>query len=55
MTQALYYKLFTHTHTHTHRGTDCEERKRPVVIHRAILGSLERIIAVLTESFGGKW
>jgi threonyl-tRNA synthetase len=28
---------------------------RPVIIHRAILGSCERMIAVLTEHFGGKW
>ncbi|CAH1756924.1 12642_t:CDS:10 [Entrophospora sp. SA101] len=28
---------------------------RPVMIHRAILGSVERMIAILTESFGGKW
>jgi threonyl-tRNA synthetase len=27
----------------------------PVMIHRAILGSLERMIAVLTEHTGGKW
>ena len=25
------------------------------MIHRAILGSVERMIAVLTENFGGKW
>jgi len=31
------------------------EKKHPVMIHRAILGSVERMIAVLTESFGGKW
>lgn len=31
------------------------EKKRPVIIHRAILGSLERMIAILTESFAGKW
>jgi threonyl-tRNA synthetase len=36
-------------------GTDSEERKRPVIIHRAILGSVERMVAILTESFGGKW
>ena len=36
-------------------GHDSEERKRPVIIHRAILGSVERMIAVLTESCGGKW
>jgi threonyl-tRNA synthetase len=29
--------------------------ERPVIIHRAILGSVERMIAILTESFGGKW
>ncbi|XP_065186810.1 threonine--tRNA ligase 1, cytoplasmic-like [Sycon ciliatum] len=32
-----------------------DEEKRPVIIHRAILGSLERMIAILTENFGGKW
>jgi len=31
------------------------EKQHPVMIHRAILGSVERMIAVLTESFGGKW
>ncbi|GFQ81578.1 threonine--tRNA ligase 1, cytoplasmic [Trichonephila clavata] len=31
------------------------EKKRPVIIHRAILGSVERMIAILTESYGGKW
>lgn len=28
---------------------------RPVMIHRAIYGSLERMIAILTEHFFGKW
>lgn len=28
---------------------------RPVMIHRAILGSFERMFAILTEHFGGKW
>jgi threonyl-tRNA synthetase len=28
---------------------------RPVMIHRAILGSVERMIAILTEHFAGKW
>jgi threonyl-tRNA synthetase len=28
---------------------------RPVMIHRAIFGSLERMIAVLTEHLAGKW
>jgi threonyl-tRNA synthetase len=31
------------------------EKKHPVIIHRAILGSVERMVAVLTENFGGKW
>ena len=29
------------------------ERKVPVMIHRAILGSLERFIGILTEEFTG--
>jgi threonyl-tRNA synthetase len=29
--------------------------ERPVMVHRAMLGSVERIIAILTEHFGGKW
>uniref|UniRef100_A0A8K9X4L8 threonine--tRNA ligase n=2 Tax=Oncorhynchus mykiss TaxID=8022 RepID=A0A8K9X4L8_ONCMY len=32
----------------------CVELK-PVIIHRAILGSVERMIAILTENYGGKW
>lgn len=28
---------------------------RPVMIHRAILGSVERMSAILTEHFAGKW
>ena len=28
---------------------------KPVIIHRAILGSVERMIAILTESYAGKW
>jgi len=31
------------------------DKKRPVIIHRAILGSVERMIAILTENFAGKW
>ncbi|KRZ91209.1 Threonine--tRNA ligase, cytoplasmic, partial [Trichinella sp. T8] len=30
-------------------------KQRPVIIHRAVLGSIERMIAVLTENFAGKW
>ncbi|KAL8893053.1 MAG: hypothetical protein Q9215_000058 [Flavoplaca cf. flavocitrina] len=30
-------------------------RARPVMVHRAIVGSFERFMAILTEHFGGKW
>merc|ERR1719148_449271 len=29
--------------------------ERPVILHRAILGSVERMVAILTEHYGGKW
>jgi threonyl-tRNA synthetase len=29
--------------------------ERPVMVHRAMLGSVERMFAVLTEHWGGKW
>lgn len=32
-----------------------ESYERPVMIHRAILGSVERMTAILTEHFAGKW
>jgi threonyl-tRNA synthetase len=28
---------------------------RPVILHRAILGSVERMFALLAENYGGKW
>ncbi|KAI6244131.1 TRNA pseudouridine synthase A, mitochondrial [Aphelenchoides fujianensis] len=31
------------------------EKHRPVIIHRAVLGSVERMTAILTENFAGKW
>jgi threonyl-tRNA synthetase len=44
------------------RATRCVQFKasdgtypRPVMIHRAILGSVERMLAVLMEHTGGKW
>lgn len=30
-------------------------KKRPVIVHRAVLGSIERFIAIITENFAGKW
>ncbi|XP_065336038.1 threonine--tRNA ligase 1, cytoplasmic-like, partial [Cloeon dipterum] len=34
---------------------DNGDKIRPVIIHRAILGSVERMIAIITESCAGKW
>uniref|UniRef100_A0A672IF83 threonine--tRNA ligase n=1 Tax=Salarias fasciatus TaxID=181472 RepID=A0A672IF83_SALFA len=33
---------------------DGDDKGRPVIIHRAILGSVERMIAILTENYAGK-
>ncbi|KAF8153241.1 hypothetical protein B0H34DRAFT_662629 [Crassisporium funariophilum] len=38
-----------------YRSADEAAMTRPVIIHRAILGSLERFIAIITEHFAGKW
>jgi len=38
----------------TYRSAD-DSSAHPVIIHRAILGSLERFFAVFTEHFAGKW
>ena len=35
-----------------HVRTGC---RRPVIIHRAILGSFERFMAILIEHLAGKW
>ncbi|XP_015494918.1 threonine--tRNA ligase 1, cytoplasmic-like [Parus major] len=39
----------------TYVGKDGDDKTRPVIIHRAILGSVERMIAILAENYGGKW
>ncbi|XP_069780410.1 threonine--tRNA ligase 1, cytoplasmic isoform X3 [Narcine bancroftii] len=39
----------------TYVSHDGSEQNRPVIVHRAILGSVERMIAILTENYGGKW
>ncbi|XP_037054741.1 threonine--tRNA ligase 2, cytoplasmic isoform X2 [Peromyscus leucopus] len=39
----------------TYVSKDGDDKNRPVIIHRAILGSVERMIAILSESYGGKW
>ncbi|XP_004852723.1 probable threonine--tRNA ligase 2, cytoplasmic isoform X1 [Heterocephalus glaber] len=39
----------------TYVSKDGDDKKRPMIIHRAILGSVERMIAILSENYGGKW
>lgn len=36
-------------------ATEGTEAERPVIVHRAVLGSIERMYAILTEHFAGKW
>ncbi|XP_043541106.1 threonine--tRNA ligase 1, cytoplasmic-like [Chiloscyllium plagiosum] len=36
-------------------GKDGSVKASPVLIHRAILGSVERMIAILSENYAGKW
>ena len=36
-------------------AADLGLRERPVIIHRACLGSVERMLGILTEHFAGKW
>uniref|UniRef100_A0A670Z2H2 threonine--tRNA ligase n=1 Tax=Pseudonaja textilis TaxID=8673 RepID=A0A670Z2H2_PSETE len=39
----------------TYVGKDGNDKTRPVIIHRAILGSVERMMAILAENCSGKW
>ncbi|KAI8093471.1 uncharacterized protein BX664DRAFT_108230 [Halteromyces radiatus] len=39
----------------TESTTDDKKLSRPVIIHRAILGSVERMMGILIEHFGGKF
>ncbi|XP_059534280.1 threonine--tRNA ligase 2, cytoplasmic isoform X2 [Myotis daubentonii] len=39
----------------TYVSKDGDDKKSPVIIHRAVLGSVERMIAILSENYGGKW
>ena len=56
----------SHTHvpcSHTHVPLPApplqysaeQGEERPVMIHRAVLGSVERMLAILTEHYAGKW
>lgn len=35
--------------------TEGTTTERPVMVHRAVLGSVERMFAILTEHYAGKW
>ncbi|XP_074836640.1 threonine--tRNA ligase, mitochondrial isoform X2 [Carettochelys insculpta] len=39
----------------TYSSKDGSTPERPVMIHRAVLGSAERMLAVLAENYGRKW
>lgn len=39
----------------SYSAEDEAKRERPVIIHRAILGSVERMFAILLEHYKGKW
>ncbi|KAM7464605.1 hypothetical protein LguiA_032726 [Lonicera macranthoides] len=39
----------------SYSAEDESKRERPVMIHRAILGSVERMFAILLEHYKGKW
>jgi threonyl-tRNA synthetase len=39
----------------TYSAEDEAKIERPVMIHRAILGSVERMFAILLEHYNGKW
>ncbi|KAG2502057.1 hypothetical protein HYH03_000551 [Edaphochlamys debaryana] len=36
-------------------ATEAGTLERPVIVHRAVLGSVERMFAILTEHYAGKW
>ncbi|XP_078388580.1 threonine--tRNA ligase 1, cytoplasmic-like [Cetorhinus maximus] len=39
----------------TYVSKDGMDGSRPVIIHRAVLGSLEHMVAILAENYAGKW
>ncbi|XP_031492156.1 threonine--tRNA ligase, mitochondrial 1 [Nymphaea colorata] len=39
----------------SYSAEDEAKRERPVMIHRAVLGSVERMLAILLEHYKGKW
>lgn len=39
----------------TYVSKDGDDKKRPVIIHQAVLGSVERMVALLAERYAGQW
>ena len=46
---------YVNVHPHTPTPTQEGRMDRPVIVHRAVLGSVERMFAILTEHFAAKW
>ncbi len=42
-------------HENQQQQNEPSKYDRPVMIHRAMLGSVERMLAVLIEHYGGSW
>lgn len=58
----MYARLLTFLYAHVHvrrfgleYASESGTLERPVIVHRAVLGSVERMFAILTEHFAGKW
>ncbi|KAK9460772.1 uncharacterized protein V1516DRAFT_653109 [Lipomyces oligophaga] len=51
----LQYHIATSENKEETKEGEKAQYARPVMIHRAILGSVERMTAILTEHFAGKW
>ncbi|VEU21785.1 DEKNAAC102434 [Brettanomyces naardenensis] len=51
----LDFQLPNRFHLEYRSDDENGEVNRPVMIHRAILGSVERMTAILTEHYAGKW
>jgi threonyl-tRNA synthetase len=55
-TQSEHSHAHSHSHHHKHEENHLKTGfTRPVMIHRAVLGSVERMLAILCEHTGGKW
>ena len=51
----LRFDLNYTVQSHADDKVASNKTQRPVIVHRAILGSVERCMAILTEHYAGKW